>query len=137
MQIYKKNSLYELRPFELNGKWVFEFHGKTLELAPAEIMKVVLSPIIIGVDKLIVLGCEAKKIKDPKSGFVLVFSEEYFPNADVKLNFKEYIFNGWVYEIEELNLKGVMPGQKAWICPYMSFFFNSTPQNLFLKIETA
>lgn len=135
MQIFKKNGLYELRPFEQNGKWVFEFQGKTFDLAPAEIMKVVLSPLIVGVDRLIVLGCEAKKIKDPQNGFVLVFSEEYFPNADVKLNFKEYVFNGWIYEIEELNLHGIMPGQKAWICPYMSFFFTSTPQTLFLKIE--
>lgn len=135
MNVFNKNGIYELHPFKQNEKWVFEYQNKTYDLAPAEIMNVVLTPLIVGVDRLLILGCESKKIKDPENGFVLVFSEEYFPNADVKLHFKELFCNGWVYEIEELNMKGIMPGQKAWICPYMAFFFNATPKTLFLKIE--
>lgn len=135
MQIFKKTGFYELFPFEKNGKWVFEFEGKTFDLAPADIINVVLSPLIIGVDRLIVLGCKAKKIENFQSGFTLLFSEEFLPNADVKLVYKEACLNGWVYEIEELNLRGIMPGQKAWICAQMGIFFREIPKQLFLKLE--
>jgi hypothetical protein len=124
-----------IRPFQSNGRWVFKHKEQILDLAPAGIMDAVLSPLIIGVDKLIAFGCDIKKLPNAENGFVLLFSEQYFPNADVKFNFKEHKMNGWTYSIEELNLKGIMPGQCAWICPYMKFYYSEPPKTLYLKIE--
>ncbi len=123
-----------LEVFLRHDKWVFKYKNSFYDLAPAQIMEVVLSPLIIGVDKLVMAGCQAKKIDKPENGFNLVFSETYFPNADVKLNYREVKSQGWIYDIESLNLK-VMEGQAAWICPYMQMFYKEPPKTFFIKLE--
>lgn len=137
MKKFFKSGPNEIRPFKKNGKWIFELQNQTFDLAPADIVNVVLSPLIIGVDRLIVLGCEAKKIKNAENGFILIFSDQFLPASDVKLKYREAALNGWIYDVEGLNLEGVMPGQKAWICPQMGLFFSSVPLDLYLKIESS
>lgn len=133
---FEKIGVNTVRPFQQNGKWVFEKDKKLYEMAPAGIMDVVLSPLIIGADKLIALGCKEKNIPNPEKGFLLLFSENYFPNADVKFTFLEIKHNGWIYAVENVNLKStVMPGQCAWLCPYMYFFYTQPPKTLYLKME--
>ena len=132
---FQKIGVNTIRPFKSKGRWVFLHNGQHYDLAPAGVMDAVLSPLVIGVDKLIALGCQMKEIQNPESGFVLLFSESYFPNADVKFNYVESKYNGWIYAVEEMNLKGLMPGQSAWICPYMSFYYSEPPKTLYLKVE--
>ena len=69
---YEKIGVNLLRPFLSNGKWVFERNGKNYELAPAGIMDIVLSPIVIGVDKLLVIGCKLKKIQNQTVGTLIL-----------------------------------------------------------------
>ena len=92
-----------------------------------------MSHLIIGVDKLVMAGCQAKKF-NTANGFNLLFSETYFPNADVKLNYREVKAQGWIYDIEPLNLN-VMDGQAAWICPYMQMFYKEAPKTFYIKLE--
>lgn len=132
---FAKIGVNTIRPFKHNGRWVFERDGRKYDMAPAAIMDVALSPLVVGADKLIALGCKMKGIENPDSGFLLLFSEEYFPNADVKFTLGEPKANGWIYSIEELNLKGLMPGQSAWVCPYMVMYYPAPPKTLYLKIE--
>ena len=132
---FEKIGVHCIAPFKSNGRWVFKHKENLYDMAPAGVMDVVLSPLIIGADKLIALGCQKKEITNPENGFNLLFSEKYFPNADVKFNFLEIKYGGWIYSIEELNLKGLMPGQSAWLCPYMSFYYPKPPEILYLKIE--
>lgn len=118
-----------------NNRWVFERSGKLYDMAPANFTDYILSPLVIGVDKLINIGCSHKKF--PKTEKVkIIFSENYFPNADVKFNLHEMKYDGWIYKIEELNLKGLMPGQSAWICPYLGIYFTKPPQSMYVKIES-
>ena len=132
---FEKIGVNIIRPFMSNGRWMFEKNGKNYDMAPAGIMDVVLSPLVIGADKLIALGCKLKNIKDYENGFLLLFSEEYFPNADVKFTLLEPKANGWIFNVEELNLKGLLPGQAAWVCPYMVMYYPEPPKTLYLKIE--
>jgi hypothetical protein len=132
---FEKIGVNTIRPFKSNGRWVFKHNNQTYDMAPAGIMDTVLSPLVIGADRLIALGCQMKGIPNPEAGFNLLFSEEYFPNADVKFNFVEIKHSGWIYAVEELNLKGLMPGQSAWICPYMTFYYPQPPKTLYLKVE--
>lgn len=132
---FEKIGVNTIRPFKWNGRWVFEHQGQKFDLAPAGIMDAVLSPLVIGADRLIALGCEMKGIANPENGFLLLFSTEYFPNADVKFNLHEQKFNGWIYNVEELNLKGLLPGQAAWVCPYLVKYYPEPPTTLYLKIE--
>lgn len=132
---FEKIGVNTIRPFISNGRWMFEKNGKNYDMAPAAIMDVVLSPLVIGADKLIALGCKLKNIKNYEKGFLLLFSEEYFPNADVKFILSEPKANGWIFNVEELNLKGLLPGQAAWVCPYMMMYYPEPPKTLYLKIE--
>jgi hypothetical protein len=132
---FEKIGVTTIRPFKENGRWLFQHKGQKLDLAPAGIMDAMLSPLVIGVDRLIALGCQMKNIENPEAGFLLLFSEQYFPNADVKFNLKEQKFDGWIYNVEELNLKGLLPGQAAWVCPYLVMYYPEPPKTLYLKIE--
>lgn len=132
---FEKIGVNTIRPFKENGRWLFTHNGQKLDLAPAGVMDTVLSPLVIGVDRLIAVGCGMKGIENPEAGFTLMFSQEYFPNADVKFNLREQKFNGWIYDVEELNLKGLMPGQGAWVCPYLVMYYPEPPKTLYLKIE--
>lgn len=133
MNEFEKIGVNVLQVSLKDGKWVFEHKNSFYDLAPAQIMDVVLSPLIIGVDKLVMAGCQVKKIK-PENGFKLLFSETYFPNSDVKLNYREVKAQGWIYDIESLNLQ-VMRGQAAWICPYMQMYYTEPPKTFYIKIE--
>jgi hypothetical protein len=132
---FDKIGVNVIRPFKSNGRWIFNYNNKKYDMAPAGIMDVVLSPLIIGADRLIEIGCQMKGISNPENGFNLLFSENYFPNADIKLNFKEIKHGGRIYSVEEINLKGIMPGQSAWLCPYMEFYYPQPPDVLYLKLE--
>jgi hypothetical protein len=135
MNDLEKIGVKKIKPFVKDGRWVFEINSKIYDMAPAQITEVYLSPLVIGIDKIIVSGCKIKGIKNPENGFNLLFSEQYFPNADVKFNFTEQKFNGWIYSVEELNLKGLRPDQSAWICSYMSLYFSSPPKTIYIKAE--
>jgi hypothetical protein len=105
-------------------------------MAPASFTEYILSPMIIGVDRLINIGCKMREIKNPQNGFWMLFSENYFPNSDVLFEFIEQKYDGWIYKVSEMNLKGLTPDQSAWICPYMKFYYPEPPEKLYLKIES-
>jgi roadblock/LC7 domain-containing protein len=67
---------------------VFERDGKIFDMALAGMTEAALSPVMVGADRVISAGCQAKGI-DPESGFNLLFSEEYFPMADVLFTLAE------------------------------------------------
>lgn len=131
---FEKIGVKTIKPFVHNGKWVFEYNGINYDFAPTAIMDFTMKPTIVGADKLLAAGCKTKNIKNPENGFMLLFSEEYFPNADVKFTHENNLYNGQVYKVEGLNLK-VNEGQLAWICPYLTIYFKETPKTLYLKIE--
>ena len=131
-----KIGVKSITPFVQNGRWVFEYEGAKYDLAPAGMTEMIFSPLIMGVDQMVANAAKKKNISNPENGFTLLFSDGYFPNADVKLDLIEPKFDGWLYSIEELNLKGVMPGMKVWICPYMGFFYNNeSPKVMYIKVE--
>ena len=132
----EKIGVKSINPFVHNGRWVFEHEGTKYDLAPAGMTEMIFTPLIIGVDQMVANGCKQKNIQNPENGFTLLFSAEYFPNADVKLNLIEPKFNGWLYAIEELNLKDIIPGMKVWVCPYMTFFYGTEAvKTLYIKLE--
>lgn len=133
---FSKLGVNAVKCLQKNNRWVFAKDNSFYDMAPANITDYLLSPIVFGADKLIQIGCKLKNIHNPEDGFLLLFSENYFPNADVKLNFSENKFDGWIYKVESLNIKGLLPDQGAWICPYMKFYYDEPPQTLYLKLET-
>lgn len=129
----EKIGVKTLRPYKLNGRWVFDYDDKTYDMAPAGLTEAVLSPTIVGVDRLIALSAEIKNL-NPEKGFNLLFSEEYFPACDVKITFVENRFDGWLYNMTGENAK-VADNQQVWLCPYLNLYFEKPPQQLYLKVE--
>ena len=118
-----------------NGNWKFEYKGQMYQLAPAGMTEFTLSPMIVGADRLLVTGCKLKNIPNYENGFLLRFSQNYFPNSDVFFEYSEPKYDGWIYKVTEMNLKGLMQGQCAWLCPYLKFYFTEAPSQLYLKID--
>ena len=133
---FEKIGVNVIEPFKSKDRWIFKKNGQIYDLAPAGATQFVLSPLVVGVDKLVGIGCKLKEIKNPEEGFLLLFSKDYFANADVKFVLKEPSLNGWIYDVEPLNFVDILPGQKAWICPYLTMYFEKPPQELYLKIES-
>jgi hypothetical protein len=132
---YEKIGVQVVKPYHHQGKWVFDKDGQRWPMAPAGITDATLSPIVVGADRLINLACQMKKIENPEAGFTLLFSEEYFPGCDVKFTYREPKYDGSVYNVEGVNLKGIVPDQQAWVCPYLTFYYQKPPQVLYLKVE--
>lgn len=136
MNDYEKIGCNVIKPYQINDRWVFRYGNRSYDLAPAGIMDFVLSPLAIGIDKLLLTGCRLKKIQEPEKGFNCIFSVKEFPLVDVKLQFEEIKANGWIYSVHEVNLQGVMKGQKAWICSYLQLYFAKPPETIFIKLES-
>lgn len=134
---FEKIGVRVVQPFinKKNGRWVFDHEGTLYDMAPAGLTDAVLSPVIMGADRMIRAGCGLKNIDNPEDGFNLLFSNEEFPGCDVKLTKVEPRFDGWVYNVESVNLAGVMQGQQAWVCPYIIFYFKDPPDVIYLKME--
>lgn len=135
MTDFEKIGAIAIECLQKNGRWVFLKDGSLFDLAPAGATEFALSPIVWGIDRLLGNGAKLLGIPNPEQGCLLVISQNFLPKSDVKLNYLEQQFDGWLYAVEELNLKGLLPGQKAWICPYMKYFFNEPPESIFVKIE--
>lgn len=132
---FDKIGVHTIRPFKKDGRWVFRKDGRVWDMAPAQLTDVALSPVVIGADRMILAGCGLKNIPNPENGFLVLFSEQWFPGCDVKLTFKENKYDGWLYDVTSENLQGLMPGQGAWLCPYMTMYYKEPPQTIFLKME--
>lgn len=130
----EKINVKSIRPYKHNGRWVFDHEDKTWDMAPAGLTEATLSPIIVGVDRLIALSAQAQGITEPENGFNLLFSETYFPRCDVKITFVEDKFDGWLYQMTSVNT-AVANEQFVWICPYLKLYFEKIPKELYLRME--
>lgn len=118
-----------------NSNWYFQDNkGNKFILAPSAFVEMSFSPLIAGANKAILFGCKQKNI-DPSNGINLYFSEEQFLDADVRIEFKEIFFDGWIYDIYPENIK-VDPGQKIWACNYLKLYYQQPPEKLYLRIES-
>lgn len=130
---YKKIGVEVIRIYKENNRWLFKKDGHAYDLAPSLAVKAMLSPTILGANRVIEVGCQLKGIKNSENGFFLLFSRDYFPNSDVKLTFKEVKFEGWVYNVEGLNLAVPKVVESIWVCPYLGTYFSQAPNALYLR----
>lgn len=133
---YEKIGVRTFFVLKRDNRWMFEKNGEFYDFAPAQITDMALSPVVVGTDRLINIGCKLKKLSDYENGFILLVSDNYFPSCDVKMVYKEPLYDGWLYDVYEENLKGMMSDQGAWICPYIKFYYKEPPNNLYLKMES-
>lgn len=119
---------------KIQNKWYFEKNNQLYNLSPNHIRKLTLSPIISGADALINKGCEIKNINNTKE-IILLFSEEFFLNCDVRLELDDSLLDGWTYNVISEKII-VMEGQKVWACDYLNLFYEKAPKIIYIKLES-
>lgn len=132
---YNKINVEVIRIEKNNNSWVFKRNGRIYDMAPADLVKASLAPTVLGANRIIDAGCKIKGIKNPDKGFYLLFSHEYFPKADVKLEFLESKYEGWIYSVQGLNIEVPEVVTSIWVCPYLGIHYKEIPKNLFLRME--
>jgi hypothetical protein len=132
---FEKIGVNTISPYMVGSEWVFTHNNREYPLAPSPIVSGTISPIIVGADSFIRIGCKSKNIKNPEQGFNLLFSQEYFPTCDVRLKFKDYFFDGYVYLIESQNFTGSTP-HSVFICSFVNILYKAPPTYLYLKAES-
>ena len=133
---YEKINVDVIKIFKDKNRWVFKRGGRLYDMAPADIVKSALSPVVLGANRIIDAGISLKKIRNAENGFYLLFSTDYFPNSDVKLNFSSIEHGGWIYSIESIGLKVPEVIQSVWVCPYLGVHYKEIPKIIYLRVES-
>lgn len=116
--------------------WIFQKNNKHYNIGPTGEVKYSLSPLIWGIDKLMVEACKNKKIPNYESGFKLMFSLDFFLKCDVRIEYFDTLFGGWVYDIFPEYFENILSNQKVWICPHLNFYFSNPPKILYVKVDS-
>jgi hypothetical protein len=110
------NSILVIAPYEHAGTWVFD--DPTVGL--------VKEPFVAGVPEMI--DDLVKDIPDAPSGFRLLFSAQPFPGYQRKLTWSRSDGTGNYYKLDD-------PPMEGWICPALFKYYETPPQNIYVKAE--
>jgi|694.fasta_scaffold66707_6 hypothetical protein len=117
-----------------NNIWSFKKDGRSYGMTPALITQMTLSPIVASTDRVIQNVCSLKNIQNPCDGFYINFSTDIFSDCDVRLEYKDTLFDGWIYDVFSEKLK-VDETQKIWACTYLNLYFEKPPKTVYVKIS--
>jgi len=131
----KKDKIITIIPHKHKEYWMFENNNKLYNIGPTATVKF-KSPLIWGIDKLIVEACKYKNILNYEMGIKLMFSLDFFLKCDVRVEYSDTLFGGWVYEIFPEYFTDVLSDQKVWVCPYMNFYFEKPPKTLYIMVDS-
>lgn len=112
----KRNAIYIITPFKLNGMWVFTDPSRGL----------VNEPFVAGADTVIDMG--TAHIPDASLGFNLLFSSNPFPTHQLSLRRtgKGGKHMGNTYVCEKLGLT-------AWLCPALYRYYERAPKTIYAE----
>ncbi len=110
------NQIKVIKPYKWEGMWVFDDERVGLDK----------EPFVAGADTVIDTAVERKGIRDADKGFLLVFSADRFPGAEMELTWVRQEMGGNVYLWE---------GQEAWLCPALFKYFETAPPKIFAQIR--
>lgn len=111
-----KNSIFVIKPYRWEGLWVFDDPRVGL----------VREPFVGGADTMIDVA--TAQIPDAPSGFLMVFSASYFPDAQITVDWVREEGGGNVYSWAEKKMEG-------WLCPALLHYFAEPPRKLYIQIK--
>jgi hypothetical protein len=112
------NSIFVIKPYKWEGLWVFD--DATVGL--------VKEPFVGGADTMIDVA--TSHIPDAEKGFLALFSANYFPSAQIVLEWQTADGGGNVYHWMDKNLEG-------WLCPALLRYFSEPPEKLYIQVKPA
>ena len=120
------NAINVIMPYKWNGMWVFDDERVDLDK----------EPFVAGADTMIDTAVAMKGIQNADQGFVLVFSEYSFPDADIEISWLREESDGNIYQwtFEDKGEPRVMEG---WLCPALNLYYPDAPKKLYLQLRNA
>lgn len=110
------NSIMVIAPYDYNGTWVFDDPRVGL----------VREPFVAGVPEMIDLL--VADVPNAKQGFRLLFSAQPFPGYQKRLAWQRGDHQGNYYRLDD-------PPMEGWICPALFKYYDSPPQELYVRAE--
>jgi len=110
------NQINIIRPFKWEGMWVFD--DDRVGLAK--------EPFVAGADTIIDAAIKHKGIANADDGFLLVFSKDPFPEAELALEWVREEFGGNVYRWGEM---------EGWLCPALLKYFDTAPRQIYAQMR--
>ena len=114
------NQINVISPYLWSGIWVFDDPSRGLDK----------EALVAGIPEMIERACAERAIADPAGGFVVLFSADPFPGADILLEHLRPDESGsgdWY--------RWTATGQEGWLCPALLRYFPSAPQRLHIQIR--
>jgi len=121
-----KNAINVIKPYKWNGMWVFDDERVELDK----------EPFVAGADTMIDKAIEMKGIENAGHGFLLIFSEFPFPDADFEIAWdrEEAAGNIYNWRFENNGEETVLEG---WLCPALNLYYPVAPRKLYLQLRDA
>ena len=116
------NAINVIKPYKWNGMWVFDDERVDLDK----------EPFVAGADTMIDKAIEMKGIKNADNGFLLVFSEFPFPDADFEIIWDREESAGNVYK---WRLDDDGEEMEGWLCPALNLYYPEAPKKLYLQLR--
>lgn len=113
------NSIFVISPYRWEGTWVFDDDKVDL----------VREPFVAGADTMIDVAVERFEIENAAAGFLMVFSANPFPTANICLKWEREDSGGNIYSWAETETVG-------WLCPAMFMYFETAPEQLYVEVKT-
>jgi hypothetical protein len=110
------NQIMVIKPYRWEGMWVFD----------DERVGLVKEPFVGGADTIIDIAVAQKAIVKPEKGFLMLFSGDPFPGADIELEWVREEMGGNIYQWE---------GQEGWLCPALLKYFEQAPKKIYGQIK--
>lgn len=114
------NAIYVIRPYKFSGMWVFDDDRVGLDK----------EPFVSGADTMIDTAIEKLGIQNSEKGFLMVFSENPFPDAQLQIDWIREEMGGNIYRWAETS-------QEGWLCPALALYYPEAPKTLFVKLREA
>lgn len=111
------NQIVTIRPYCNHGTWMFD--DETVGLKG--------EALVAGIPEIIGRACGIAQVKNPKDGFILQFSGEYFPHNTGKLDWLKGDRSGNWYQFQEL---------QGWLCPALFRYFVDAPKEIYFKVSS-
>jgi hypothetical protein len=129
------DNMYKIKIYDYKNSWCFSGKdNKGYVMSPSLIAQLSFSPLVASTDLIVQTIAQLKKIKDPKKGFYVYFSKDYFIEYDFDLKLVDSLLDGWIYDASSENLK-IDTQQKVWACSYLKLYFKEPPKNIYVMVK--
>jgi hypothetical protein len=119
-RVSRHNQIKVIRPYKWEGVWVFDDPSVGLDK----------EALVAGMPELIEIATARAGIENPEKGFVVLFSQDPFPTAQVCLGWVREEWGGNVYRWPEV-------GKEGWLCPALFRYFDQAPERLYIEVRAA